>query len=99
MAEISPSEWEDFLARYPDPHLLQTSAWGQLKADFGWQVLHVAVPGCGAQILIKQILPGIRFAYIAKGPVGSDWDRLWAEIDTICQSRKCIFLKIEPDVW
>lgn len=99
MAEISPIEWDNFLVQYPNTHILQTSAWGQLKADFGWQVVHVALPNCGAQLLIKQILPGIRFAYIPKGPVGVNWNQLWSEIDPICQSRKCIFLKVEPDFW
>ncbi|OGO14532.1 MAG: hypothetical protein A2Y53_00935 [Chloroflexi bacterium RBG_16_47_49] len=99
MAEITPSEWNDYLARYPNTHILQTSAWGQFKADFGWQVVYVASTECGAQLLIKQILPGFRFAYIPKGPVGSDWHQLWPEIDEICKRRKCIFVKIEPDIW
>jgi lipid II:glycine glycyltransferase (peptidoglycan interpeptide bridge formation enzyme) len=99
MAEISLSEWADFLAQYPNAHILQSSSWGQLKADFGWQLAHVVTPNCGAQLLIKQILPGIRFAYIAKGPVGSDWRNLWPEIDLLCHRLKCGFLKIEPDTW
>lgn len=99
MVEIDPSEWELFLAQHKDPHLLQTSSWGQLKTEFGWQVVHVALKDCGAQILIKQILPGIRFAYIPKGPIGSNWQNLWPEIDSACHQRNCIFLKIEPDLW
>jgi lipid II:glycine glycyltransferase (peptidoglycan interpeptide bridge formation enzyme) len=99
MAEISTTEWDSFVAQYPNPHILQTSAWGQLKADFGWEVVHVAAQDCGAQILIKHILRGIRFAYIPKGPVGTNWDPLWPEIDDICHRRKCICLKVEPDCW
>ena len=99
MAEINPSEWDNFLAQYPNSHILQTSAWGQLKADFGWQVICVVSRDCGAQLMIKQFLPGVRFAYIPKGPVGVNWSQLWPEIDAICQERKSIFLKIEPDFW
>jgi len=99
MAEIKPSEWDEFLARYPDHHILQTSKWGQLKADFGWRVIRIAVKDCGAQILIKSVLPGFSIAYLGKGPVGKNWHQLWPEIDMACQLRKCIFLKIEPDVW
>lgn len=99
MAEISPREWDNFLAQHPNHHILQTSPWGQLKAEFGWQVRYIVAGGCGAQLLIRQILPGIRFAYIPKGPVGSNWDELWSEIDAVCQRLKCAFLKIEPDTW
>ena len=99
MAQINPSEWDKFLAQYPNSHILQTSAWGQLKAEFGWQVICVATRDCGAQLMIKQILPGVRFAYIPKGPVGINWSQLWPEIDAICHDSKSIFLKIEPDFW
>ena len=98
MAEISISEWDSFIAKYPDPHILQTSAWGQLKADFGWEVVWVNAQDCGAQILIKSILPGVRFAYIPKGPIGDNWHQLWPEVDKICSRRKCVFLKVEPDL-
>lgn len=99
MAEISQIEWDKFISRFSDHHLLQTTSWGQLKADFGWQTVRVASTDCGAQLLIKRILPGINFAYIPKGPVGQNWDELWPEIDVICQNRRCMFLKVEPDQW
>ncbi len=99
MAEINPGEWDKFLSRYPDVHILQTSAWGNLKADFGWQVLHVTSTNSGAQILVRKILPGACFAYIPKGPVGMSWQQLWPEIDQVARRLNCIFLKIEPDLW
>jgi peptidoglycan pentaglycine glycine transferase (the first glycine) len=99
MAEISSSEWDSFLSRHPDAHILQTSLWGQLKVDFGWQVVFVISQDCGAQVLFKQVLPGFRFAYIPKGPIGTDWRLLLPEIDYVCHRRKCVFLKVEPDGW
>jgi peptidoglycan pentaglycine glycine transferase (the first glycine) len=99
MNEITYGEWESFLTHHPNAHILQSSAWGQLKAEFGWQVIHMALTDCGAQLLIKQVLPGIRFAYIPKGPVGSNCKKLWQEIDEICRKLKCVFLKVEPDNW
>jgi peptidoglycan pentaglycine glycine transferase (the first glycine) len=99
MAVISTEEWDAFISRFPNPHILQTSPWGQLKADFGWQLAHVALQDCGAQILIKRIFPGINFAYISKGPVGRHWDQLWPEIDAVCRVKNCAFLKVEPDLW
>jgi len=99
MAAISTVEWETFISRFPNPHILQTSPWGQLKADFGWQSARIASIDCGAQILIKRIFPGINFAYIPKGPVGHDWNQLWPEVDAFCRGKNCAFIKVEPDDW
>lgn len=99
MAQISLSEWDEFVAISQNPHILQTAPWGQLKADFGWQVFRVKAQTSGAQILIKRILPGINFAYIAKGPIGEDSDALWMEIESLCRKYNCVFLKVEPDHW
>jgi peptidoglycan pentaglycine glycine transferase (the first glycine) len=99
MVPMSPIEWDEFISRFPSPHILQTSAWGQLKADFGWQLAHNVSSNCGAQILIKRIFPGINFAYIPKGPIGPDWDSLWPDIDAVCREMHCVFLKVEADIW
>jgi peptidoglycan pentaglycine glycine transferase (the first glycine) len=99
MASVSLSDWDVFLSKIPNPHILQTSAWGQLKADFGWQLSHVITDECGAQILIKGVLPGVRFAYIPKGPIGNGWQQIWPAVDAICREKHCAFLKVEPDMW
>ena len=99
MAEISPSEWDAFISGFADPHILQTTPWGQLKASFGWKPVHVAAQLGGAQLLIRRILPGFNFAYIPKGPLGEDTQALWPEVDRICRANHCAFLKIEPDHW
>jgi len=96
-----PEAWVAFLARHPDAHILQTSAWGALKADFGWQVEHVIAGDCGAQILFRKLPLGFTLAYIPKGPVGDTdcWDSLWDAVDARCRQRRAIFLKVEPDLW
>ena len=99
MAEITPSDWNHFLTRHPEAHILQTSTWGELKQAYGWKVVQVQEGDCGAQVLIRQILPGIRFAYIPKGPVGSDWKGIVTAIDRACRKAHCVFLKIELDAW
>ncbi|HEY3310940.1 MAG TPA: peptidoglycan bridge formation glycyltransferase FemA/FemB family protein [Anaerolineales bacterium] len=38
---MSETAWNDLIAALPDPHLLQTSEWGQLKARYGWQPLYL----------------------------------------------------------
>ena len=114
MPELSLSEWDEFLKDYPDAHLLQTGAWGELKSTFGWSAVRLAtrpdqagVNGRqGAQILFRRLPLGLTLAYIPKGPVNLDqageasgWQELWKEVDALCYDRKSIFLKVEPDLW
>lgn len=98
MAELNVSEWDQFLTHYPDVHILQTSAWGQLKSEFGWDVTRLVIGDCGAQILFRRAPLGFNIAYIPRGPVG-DWGVIAPEIDILCRKRRSIFLKIEPDIW
>jgi peptidoglycan pentaglycine glycine transferase (the first glycine) len=98
-SQVRSDEWETFLTDHEEAHLLQTAAWGTLKASFGWRVARVITGKCGAQILLRRVLPGFTIAYIAKGPVGEGWDELWSEIDSYCRHNRIIFLKVEPDRW
>ncbi len=34
--------WDEMIARLPDPHLLQTHEWGQVKVRNGWEPLYAA---------------------------------------------------------
>ena len=99
MEAVSTAQWDDFLSKFPDAHILQTSAWGELKAEFGWRVTRLVSDGCGGQILVRQIFPGINFAYIPKGPVGVERADFWPEVDAVCKAQQCVFLKLEPDRW
>ena len=97
--ELSTSAWDEFLSRYPEAHLLQTTAWGELKAAFGWSVVRLAVGNTGAQILFRKLPMGFSLAYIPKGPLGNEWDKLWKKVDLICRRNRAILLKVEPDYW
>ncbi len=101
MPELSPQEWDNFLGQYPNVHLLQTSAWGELKSSFGWDAAHIAVGDIGAQVLFRLLPLGFSLAYIPKGPIGAhaDWEELWPEVDALCRQRRVVFLKVEPDIW
>ncbi len=99
MPILTRSEWDDFLTKYPDAHLLQTSAWGELKSAFGWEALRFSRGDCGAQVLFRKLPLGFSVAYIPKGPVGKGWKKFWPELDRICKQKKAIFLKVEPDLW
>lgn len=105
--------WNRFLSRYPNVHLLQSSDWGKFKENFGWEVYHLIHPDWGAQVLVRQFLRIFRFAYIPKGPVGDEklleewvYDQappefsllLLEQVRRFCQEKRVAFLKIEPDV-
>ena len=103
MPEVSLSEWNEFLKKHPDAHILQSGEWGELKSDFGWEAVRLVVDGLGAQILFRHLLLGLTFAYIPKGPVGFPQEkaeeRFLAEIDRLCQKKHAVFLKMEQDGW
>jgi lipid II:glycine glycyltransferase (peptidoglycan interpeptide bridge formation enzyme) len=86
--------------------LLQTWAWGELKARFGWRVTRLAVAEegrilAGAQLLFRPLPLGFSLAYIPKGPLVNWADRaqataLMAGLHQVCRQQRSFLLKIEP---
>jgi len=99
MAEVTAPIWDAFVQSHPEAHLLQSSAWGDLKSAFGWQAVRVIEGQTGAQILFRKLPLGLTIAYIPKGPVGVDWPALWPAVDRLCRQHNAVFLKVEPDEW
>lgn len=109
MPELTPNEWENFLAGYPDAHILQSRAWGDLKSSFGWKPRYVVSGGAGsdqvigAQILFRMLPFKLSIAYIAKGPVGCgsflDCPGFTEDLDRLCRQENAVFLVVEPDLW
>lgn len=106
---LSPSAWDEFVAAHPAAHILQTSPWGALKAQFGWEDERVALTDgdcliAGAQILYRSLPFGLGcLAYLPKGPL-TDWadaeqvHTLVAALDRAARARGAIVLTIEPDL-
>lgn len=99
MALLDLAEWDHFLSSYPDAHILQTGAWGELKTAFGWSAVRLAQGVAGAQVLFRRLPLRFSMAYIPRGPVGPNWDSLVPALDRLCRERRSIFLKVEPDLW
>ena len=99
MFEKPLADWNQYVQQYPEAHLLQQAAWGQLKSEFGWQPEVVSTPQAGALVLFRSLPFGFSLAYIPKGPLGADWEALWPELDALCRARRAVFLKVEPDAW
>ncbi len=99
MPILTCAAWDEFIRAHPDCHLLQTSAWGELKAGFGWEAVRLVQGECGAQVLFRRLPFGFTTAYLPKGPVGPGWPAFWSELDRLCRKKRAIFLKVEPDLW
>jgi lipid II:glycine glycyltransferase (peptidoglycan interpeptide bridge formation enzyme) len=104
MTEVTLAEWNQFLTKFPNAHLLQMGEWGELKKDFGWKPVRFILNNeVGAQILFRRLPLGLTLGYMPK-PVFSEQlpassDQFWREVDSICKKNRAIFLKIEPDTW
>ena len=96
-SRLSPEAWEAFLARHPDAHLLQSSAWGELKAHFGWEPVRLASGDSGAQILLRQFPFGLRLAYVPRGPVGAWLPDLLPDLIAASREQRAFAIKLEPD--
>jgi len=100
-----PEIWDQIVARDPRGHLLQTWAWGDLKAAFGWRPYRLAIETdqgyvAGAQVLYRPIGP-LCAGYVPKGPFLAHEEpeivtALWDSIHTLSRRQRAIWLKIEP---
>lgn len=93
----SADDWEAFLARQPQAHLLQTRRWGELKSAFGWKAHALTAGQAGAQVLVRQIAPLMRIAYVPMGPVGDWLPGLVPALRAFARRQGCFALKLEPD--
>jgi peptidoglycan pentaglycine glycine transferase (the first glycine) len=103
---VNRKTWDTFVANHPAGHLLQTWAWGELKARFGWQAIRLALVEsehilAGTQVLFRSVPPAFSIAYVPKGPL-VDWTQrpqanaFLAGLHRLCRSQHSILLKIEP---
>jgi peptidoglycan pentaglycine glycine transferase (the first glycine) len=95
--------WDRVVAAHGEAHLLQTWAWGELKARFGWSVERLAVGQACAQVLYRRLPGGMgSIAYVPKGPL-VDYDdetaclALLAALRPRAQRQRAFCLKIEPN--
>ena len=51
---MSLNQWNEIIASLPDPHLLQSYEWGQVKARYGWQPLYLVWTSAGERFEYSQ---------------------------------------------
>jgi lipid II:glycine glycyltransferase (peptidoglycan interpeptide bridge formation enzyme) len=102
-----PARWDRFCATHRDGHLLQSSAWGALKRDFGWASRLVAVQDAtgalvaGAHLLVRRAY-GLAAAYVPRGPLLASDSRaneaLLATLVRMARRERAVLLRFEPNL-
>jgi lipid II:glycine glycyltransferase (peptidoglycan interpeptide bridge formation enzyme) len=96
---VTGSEWSALLAEFPQAHVLQGTAWGELKSRFGWQIERLSTGQTHAQVLFKRLPLGFSIGYIPKGPLGEPDDAFWNELARLAAAKRAIFIRLEPDLF
>lgn len=82
---LEDPEWDAFLSGLSHGHHVQSSMWSQAKIILGYRSLRVIVYEngeiiAGGQLLVRNLFPFVKIAYMSKGPVLSKWDPAVAKI-------------------
>lgn len=105
-------QWDEYVAEHPSGHLLQSWAWGDLKASAGWSPVRLVLWDHSSQTIVAaaQVLRRTasslplrlgHLAYIPKGPV-IDWSQaelcetFFAQLDRYLSKQGAIALRVEP---
>ncbi|MBA2677787.1 MAG: peptidoglycan bridge formation glycyltransferase FemA/FemB family protein [Ktedonobacteraceae bacterium] len=107
---VQRSDWDAFVSKHSQGHLLQSWGWGELKASSGWHPLRLALWDgsrivAGAQVL-RKTAPHVplrlgHLAYIPKGPV-LDWGQaelckaFFMQLNAYLRAQGALALHIEP---
>jgi lipid II:glycine glycyltransferase (peptidoglycan interpeptide bridge formation enzyme) len=111
---MDAAAWNSLIASLPNPHILQTWEWGQVKARYGWQVLpqtwrdnqgRVTAAALVLQRAVSVLggLIRLRILYVPKGPL-LEWGdadlrhRVLKDLSDLARQQGAIFIKIDPDV-
>ena len=98
-------EWDAQLLQLPLAHVLQTWAWGALKARWGWSAQHwlgvdeAGITQAAVQVLRRQSGP-FSVLYAPKGPVAREGAGYWAAIDhlqVLAKRQRALWLKVDGD--
>jgi peptidoglycan pentaglycine glycine transferase (the first glycine) len=107
------SQWDQRLQSLPNPHLLQSWTWGDLKSHYGWSASRFTWLDesdelvAAAQVLQRETRSPFganpRVLYVPKGPI-LDWSdeslrrTVLTDLMHIARDRGAIFIKIDPNV-
>jgi lipid II:glycine glycyltransferase (peptidoglycan interpeptide bridge formation enzyme) len=105
-----PQAWDRALLALPDPHVLQSWAWGEFKSRHGWSATRLLFEEgsrtVAAASILKRRLPRLPMSilYVPKGPA-LDWTdaglagRVLAELERLARQQRALLVKIDPDLY
>jgi lipid II:glycine glycyltransferase (peptidoglycan interpeptide bridge formation enzyme) len=105
-----PHTWHRVLLGLPNPHVLQSSTWGEFKSRHNWRVTRLVFEEEGTTVaaasILQRKLPRLlgSILYVPKGPALDYTDtalttRVLAELEGLACRWKALFIKIDPDVY
>ncbi|MDQ6885345.1 MAG: peptidoglycan bridge formation glycyltransferase FemA/FemB family protein [Candidatus Dormibacteraeota bacterium] len=106
VATTDPQVWDRFVAQAADGSILQSWAWGELKARYGWEPTRYlwirAGRLRGAVSVLRRSLPGgFAVHYAPRGPVldrnFDEWPYLWAALRRELAAQGGTVLKVDPE--
>jgi lipid II:glycine glycyltransferase (peptidoglycan interpeptide bridge formation enzyme) len=101
--------WDRALLALPNPHILQSWAWGEFKARHGWRTTRLLFQEEGETVAAASVLQRslsrlpLSILYVPKGPA-LDWNdsaraaRVLEELEGLAR-RRALLVKIDPDVY
>ncbi len=103
----TPEQWDSYVKKQQRAHVLQLSAWGALKAAYGWRAVRIGVAQDGAlvggaQLLFRPLPFRLgTMAYLPMGPyIETGYEEvIWRAIDQTAKAHGAAFLKWEPGIY
>jgi len=111
---VDVANWNELIRNLPGAHAFQTTQWGQVKSQFGWQPHHLVwrnpMGNVSAAVLVLQrrVLArgfglNLSVMYAPRGPLlyWSDEElaiRVLDDLENFAKNEGAIFLKIDPDL-
>jgi peptidoglycan pentaglycine glycine transferase (the first glycine) len=102
--------WDGALLALPNPHILQSWAWGEFKSRHGWRATRLLFKEGGETVaaasVLQRKLPRLPLSilYVPKGPA-LDWpragltERIMQELARLARRERALFIKIDPDIY
>ena len=102
--------WDSALLVLPNPHILQSWAWGEFKSRHGWSATRLLFQEgeetVAAASVLRRKLPRlpVSILYVPKGPA-LDWTRaglaeqVVQELASLARRERALFIKVDPDVY
>lgn len=101
----APPGWDDFAARSPGGHAMQSTAWARVRKAQGWrpEFVRVVDPLPLALVLWRDVVPGRPIGYVPRGPIVAPHDTTGLRtalerLAAIARERNAIFLKVDPEL-